>query len=310
MKVKKNLIFIVITLVIGLIAFFNVHPIPTLFEIPPQVTLSSDFNGYFDSDYPLKEDKEAENRYSLTFTIEGINRVSSDDVKILDQDNKEQSILTFENDSEGYNTLWFAGKPNTKYKLSYKDRFSDTKAESSFTTPSNRTVFKEVRKEGENLLANYLKTNLQTEIYGKLNSNWTNISPYYTPTDEEKKAIADAYWDSSMTYTLEFSQADASAFRFLIRYKWSPPDMDELNKKINDREDQLKKEFKNDPKKVFKTVVSELPEMIKETPRRETEEQTASLSFNRDSPSLDKTSDTLRIIGLEDILNTIEEIYP
>ena len=86
--------------------------------------------------------------------------------------------------------------------------------------------------------------------------------------------------------------------------------MDELNKKINDREDQLKKEFKNDPKKVFKTVVSELPEMIKETPRRETEEQTASLSFNRDSPSLDKTSDTLRIIGLEDILNTIEEIYP
>ena len=100
MKVKKTLIVISIALVIGLIAFFNVHPIPTLFEIPPQVTLSSDFNGYFDSEYPLKEDKEAENRYSLTFSIEGINRVSLDDVKILDQDNKEQSILTFENDSE------------------------------------------------------------------------------------------------------------------------------------------------------------------------------------------------------------------
>ena len=50
--------------------------------------------------------------------------------------------------------------------------------------------------------------------------------------------------------------------------------------------------------------------MIKETPRKETEEQTASLRFNRDSPSLDKNSDTLSIIGLEDILNTIEEIYP
>ena len=34
MKVKKTLIVISIALVIGLIAFFNVHPIPTLFEIP------------------------------------------------------------------------------------------------------------------------------------------------------------------------------------------------------------------------------------------------------------------------------------
>ena len=67
MKIKKILIIAAISIVIGLIAFFNFYPIPTLFEFSPHVSIKSEINGYMDAKHPAKNFKEAENSYYVEF---------------------------------------------------------------------------------------------------------------------------------------------------------------------------------------------------------------------------------------------------
>ena len=52
---------------------------------------------------------------------------------------------------------------------------------------------------------------------------------------------------------------------------------------IDERETQLKKEFGNDYKAVFKKIIAEIPEIIKNTPPKQNkEEKTDSLSLEKD----------------------------
>lgn len=54
MKIKKILIIAAISIVIGLITFFNFYPIPTLFEFSPHVSIKSEINGYMDANIQQK----------------------------------------------------------------------------------------------------------------------------------------------------------------------------------------------------------------------------------------------------------------
>ena len=87
-----------------------------------------------------------------------------------------------------------------------------------------------------------------------------------------------AWYDHSQ---FKLSAANDSSYEFEMDFQWSAPDMDALNKIIDQRETQLKNEFKNDPKKVYQTIISELPTMIKEMPRFKKTEEKATLHFDR-----------------------------
>ena len=309
MKIKKILIIAAISIVIGLIAFFNFYPIPTLLEFSPHVSIKSEINGYMDAKHPAKNYKEAENRYYVEFSIDDVHSISSNELKILDQNNKKQAILELEDKRDDKYGFWFAGKPDTKYKLVYTDIYSDTKAESNFTTPSNNSNFSEVNKVGQKLLKKRVEENIRDRLIENIKDNWEYIDIYYTPTEKEVKAIADAYWNTIIKDWFEKSQfklsaANDSSYEFEMDFQWSAPDMDSLNKIIDQRESQLKNEFKNDPKKVYQTIISELPTMIKEMPRFKKTEEKATLHFDRadidsEIPTVDidnfrKTTDPLK----------------
>ena len=259
--------------------------------------------------------KDADNRYYVKFSIIGHEDVSQSGIRILDQQNHEQTILTFDSKSDGNYTLWFAGKPDTKYKFVYEDDYSNIKEETDFTTPSNKTNLSEVEKTGKVVLKQSMKERIKEHLLQNLDNNWGNISIYYTPTDKEKKAIAEAYWTAFIkdwydTYQLQLSSVNDSYYGFEINYKWAPPDIDALNIKIDEREDQLKKEFKNNPKKVNQTIISELPTMIKETPKLNEIEGKADFSISRERFSSDDTYSDLSISDLYTVTNPIGKIYP
>ena len=46
------------------------------------------------------------------------------------------------------------------------------------------------------------------------------------------------------TYQFQLSSVNDDTYNFEIHYKWSPPDMDALNRKIDEREGQLKRNSK------------------------------------------------------------------
>ncbi len=309
MKIKKILIIAAISIVIGLITFFNFYPIPTLFEFSPHVSIKSEINGYMDAKHPAKNYKEAENRYYVEFSIDAVHSISSNELKILDQNNNKQAILELEDKQDDKYGFWFAGKPDKKYKLVYTDIYSDTKAESNFNTPSNNSNFSEVNKVGQKLLKKRVEKNIRDRLIQNLKDNWEYMDIYYTPSEKEQEAIADAYWDTIIKDWFEKSQfklsaANDSSYEFEMDFQWSAPDMDALNKIIDQRETQLKNEFKNDPKKVYQTIISELPTMIKEMPRLKKTEEKVTLQIERDDfaseiPTVDidnfrKTTDPLK----------------
>lgn len=286
MKIKKILIIAAISIVIGLITLFNFYPIPTVFKLGSHVSIKSELNGYMDNEHPAKNYKEAENRYYVEFSIDDINSISTEKLKILDQNDKEQTILDLEDKQDGKYGFWFAGHPDTKYQLVYTDIYSDTKAESHFTTPSNNSNLTEVNKVGQKLLQKKVEKSIRDRLIENIKDNWKYIDIYYTPTKKEVKAIADAYWNTMIKAWYDHSQfklsaANDSSYEFEMDFQWSAPDMDALNKIIDQRETQLKNEFKNDPKKVYQTIISELPTMIKEMPRFKKTEEKATLKFDR-----------------------------
>lgn len=131
-----------------------------------------------------------------------------------------------------------------------------------------------------------MEENIRDRLIENIKDNWEYIDIYYTPTEKEIKAIADAYWDTMIKPWYDHSQfklsaANDSSYEFEMDFQWSAPDMDALNKIIDQRETQLKNELKNNPKKVYQTIISELPTMIKEMPRLKKTEEKATLHFDR-----------------------------
>lgn len=78
------------------------------------------------------------------------------------------------------------------------------------------------------------------------------------------------------------TEASDDKYSYTIRYRWGEPDMEELNKRIDERENQLKKELGSDYEKLFKKIITEIPTMIRKTPQKEPEEKSISFSINRE----------------------------
>lgn len=155
MKPKFILFFVALTFILGLLALNDKSkPDPKIDVIPsnPNIALNVKLNGYFDSVHPVKNLEEGDNRYYLEFKIIGTEEISKSYISILDNNNHEQEILDFEDLDDGSYTLWFAGRPNTKYKFVHLDIYSRPKEYTYFTTPSNKTNLTKI----ESLLKNFL----------------------------------------------------------------------------------------------------------------------------------------------------------
>lgn len=157
-----------------------------------------------------------------------------------------------------------------------------------------------------------MEKNIRDQLIQNLKDNWEYMDIYYTPSEKEQEAIADAYWDIIIKDWFEKSQfklsaANDSSYEFEMDFQWSAPDMDALNKIIDQRESQLKNEFKNDPKKVYQTITSELPTMIKEMPRFKKTEEKVTLQIKRDDfaseiPTVDTYNFRKMTDPLEDLI--------
>ena len=78
------------------------------------------------------------------------------------------------------------------------------------------------------------------------------------------------------------TEASDDKYSYTIRYRWGEPDMEELNRMIDKRENQLKKELGSDYEKLFKKIITEIPTMIRKTPQKEPEEKSISFTINRE----------------------------
>ena len=123
-----------------------------------------------------------------------------------------------------------------------------------------------------------MEENIRDRLIENIKDNWEYIDIYYTPTEKEVKAIADAYWNTIIKDWFEKSQfklsaANDSSYEFEMDFQWSAPDMDS-------------------------------PTMIKEMPRFKKTEEKATLHFDRadidsEIPTVDidnfrKTTDPLK----------------
>lgn len=156
-----------------------------------------------------------------------------------------------------------------------------------------------------------MEENIRDRLIENIKYNWKYIEIYYTSSEKEVKATADAYWDTVIKDWFEKSQfklsaANDSSYEFEMNFQWSAPDMDALNKIIDQRESQLKDEFKNDPKKVYQTIISELPTMIKEMPRFKKTEEKATLHFDR--ADIDSEIPTVDIDNFRKMTDPLEDL--
>lgn len=284
----------IILIFLGIITYFNIYPIPTLIKSGPTITIKNSDGGFFNTTNPVKNLEDAENNFYVKFNIENVDYASESDFNIYDNKGTQVPIIDSNSTFTEYPSkdfqIWFTGKANTKYRLVYKDD-NNTDYSVNFDTPSKKAYIKKddqiVKAFVKKYLANGIKDEL-TENIIKSNSDriYANISPYYTPSDKENKAIVQAYWETYIknwtNYSIEMTGANDERYSFTITYKWGDPDMEELNKRIDERENQLKKELGSDYEKLFKKIITEIPTMIRNTSQKEPEEKSISFSIDRE----------------------------
>lgn len=150
--------------------------------------------------------------------------------------------------------------------------------------------------------------------------NWKNILPYYLPTDAEKQAIVDAYWESFVKdwddYDILELDGAGSERQFRISYKWNEPDIDLLNMQMTNREEELKKTYGNDFKKIYKTVIIELPSMIKMLPKPEDGSKWNEMTFELSNTPKKTNSEDQYHINIKfwnpfyDLTSNLKRLYP
>ena len=288
--------WICITLFLGIIIYFNIHPIPTLIKPGLTITIKNSDGGFFNTTNSVKNLEDAENNFYVKFNIKKVDYVSKSDFNIYDNNGKQVPIIDFSSTFAEYSSndiqIWFKGKANTKYRLVYNDD-NNTNYSVNFDTPSKKSYL----KKDDQIVKAYVKKYLENGIKDELTENiikynsdsiYANISPYYTPSDKENKAIVQAYWDAFIknwkNYSIEMTEASDDKYSYTIRYRWGEPDMEELNKRIDERENQLKKELGSDYEKLFKKIITEIPTMIKTLNSRTSYNNISTISSEFKSP--------------------------
>lgn len=108
-----------------------------------------------------------------------------------------------------------------------------------------------------------------------------SINLYYTPSQKELESIQQAYMETFITdlsgYKVHMDTATSKGYSFTITSKWSEPDINDLNRRIDERENQLKQEVGHDYPQLYKRIIDELPDLIRQTPKTTTIKENKSI---------------------------------
>lgn len=162
--------WICITLFLGIIIYFNIHPIPTLIKPGLTITIKNSDSGFFNTTNPVKNLEDAENNFYVKFNIKKVDYVSKSDFNIYDNNGKQVPIIDFSSTFAEYSSndiqIWFKGKANTKYRLVYNDD-NNTNYSVNFDTPSKKSYL----KKDDQIVKAYVKKYLENGIKDELTEN-------------------------------------------------------------------------------------------------------------------------------------------
>ena len=216
-------------------------------------------------------------------------------------DNKNQEITIQKKDllSEAKTVLWFYGKPHSNYKLTYhiqkKNDSDQTVLRKTFSTADKPSNLEDVNQIVEKKVKDEFNKKIKDSILNKTKEMSKSINVYYTPTQTELESIQQAYMATFIRdlsdYKVHMDTATSTGYSFTVTSNWSEPDIEDLNRRINERESQLKQEVGHDFRQLYKRIISELPDLIKQTPKTATiKENKKTFNIGRIAPkAIDKS---------------------
>lgn len=275
-KLKKRLIWISSILIpILLLIYF----------LSPSISVETVGNGVFEKEQNTSNFKKSNEMYYVTVSEKNLEDYSTEKISLVDEKNQEITIQKKEWSSEGKNVLWFYGKPHSNYKLIYliqkRDGTDQTFLRRTFSTAGKPSNLEDVNQIVEKKLKDEFNKKIKDSTLYKTKAMSKSINLYYTPSQKELESIQQAYMETFITdlsgYKVHMDTAISKGYSFTITSKWSEPDINDLNRRIDERENQLKQEVGHDYPQLYKRIIDELPDLIRQTPKTTTIKENKSI---------------------------------
>lgn len=275
-KLKKRLIWISSILIpILLLIYF----------LSPSISVETVGNGVFEKEQNTSNFKKSNEMYYVTVSEKNLEDYSTEKISLVDEKNQEITIQKKEWSSEGKNVLWFYGKPHSNYKLIYliqkRDGTDQTFLRRTFSTAGKPSNLEDVNQIVEKKLKDEFNKKIKDSTLYKTKAMSKSINLYYTPSQKELESIQQAYMETFITdlsgYKVHMDIATSKGYSFTITSKWSEPDINDLNRRIDERENQLKQEVGHDYPQLYKRIIDELPDLIRQTPKTTTIKENKSI---------------------------------
>lgn len=275
-KLKKRLIWISSILIpILLLIYF----------LSPSISVETVGNGVFEKEQNTSNFKKSNEMYYVTVSEKNLEDYSTEKISLVDEKNQEITIQKKEWSSEGKNVLWFYGKPHSNYKLIYliqkRDGTDQTFLRRTFSTAGKPSNLEDVNQIVEKKLKDEFNKKIKDSTLYKTKAMSKSINLYYTPSQKELESIQQAYMETFITdlsgYKVHMDTATSKGYSFTITSKWSEPDINDLNRRIDERENQLKQEVGHDYPQLYKRIIDELPDLIRQTPKTTTIKENKSI---------------------------------
>lgn len=275
-KVKKRLIWISSILIpILLLIYF----------LSPSISVENVGNGVFENEQNTSNFQKSNKMYFVTVSEKNLEDYSTEKISLVDDRNQEITIQKKDWVSASKTVLWFYGKPHSNYKLTYhiqkKNDTDQTVLRKTFSTADKPSNLENVNQIVEKKVKDEFNKKIKDSILNKTKEMSKSINVYYTPTQTELESIQQAYMATFIRdlsdYKVHMDTATSDGYSFTVTSKWSEPDINDLNRRIDERENQLKQEVGHDYTQLYKRIIDELPDLIRQTPKTTTIKENKSI---------------------------------
>jgi len=275
-KLKKRLVWISSILIpILLLIYF----------LSPSISIETVGNGVFEKEQNTSNFQKSNKMYYVTVSEKNLEDYSIKKIGLVDDTNQEITIQKKDWASASKTVLWFYGKPHSNYKLTYhiqkKNDTDQTVLRKTFSTADKPSNLEDVNQIVEKKVKDEFNKKIKDSILNKTKEMSKSINVYYTPTQTELESIQQAYMATFIRdlsdYKVHMDTATSDGYSFTVTSKWSVPDINDLNRRIDERENQLKQEVGHDYTQLYKRIIDELPDLIRQTPKTTTIKENKSI---------------------------------
>lgn len=275
-KLKKRLVWISSILIpILLLIYF----------LSPSISIETVGNGVFEKEQNTSNFQKSNKMYYVTVSEKNLEDYSIKKIGLVDDTNQEITIQKKDWASASKTVLWFYGKPHSNYKLTYhiqkKNDTDQTVLRKTFSTADKPSNLEDVNQIVEKKVKDEFNKKIKDSILNKTKEMSKSINVYYTPTQTELESIQQAYMATFIRdlsdYKVHIGTATSDGYSFTVTSKWSVPDINDLNRRIDERENQLKQEVGHDYTQLYKRIIDELPDLIRQTPKTTTIKENKSI---------------------------------